>query len=348
MIWQEVWKWKGPERARLFLWKSFHKALPTNLRLSKWSNRSPNCDWCYTDIETILSNLEHQLASTFFGGEAFPCHWVYHGPVPMSAYFGGTPQFREDTVWYDPEFGSWDKAETWSFDPDNQWWQMNLEITRASLEHSQGRYLISGCGLGGISDVIANLWGVEETLMAMAEKPEVFAFLRDRMVTCFQEMYDEVYGITASQQPGSFNWLQVWAPGRMTTLQSDISCMISPLMFEDLILQEIQDETEHVDYALYHLDGPDAIKHLDALLSVDTLNGIQWVSGAGASQNPLDWLDLLQRIQKAGKIIDVSCPPDLVKPLLNQIDRRLVILTIRCKDEEHVSSCLAELDRIGI
>jgi hypothetical protein len=33
-------------------------------------------------------------------------------------------------------------------------------------------------------------------------------------------------------------------------------------------------------YSLFHLDGPGALKHLDSLLELDALDGIQWVSGA--------------------------------------------------------------------
>ena len=302
----------------------------------------------YTDFDTLTYNFESELENTFYGGEAFPCHWLYHGPVPMSAYFGGEPEFRPDTVWYAPRYrDNWDAARTWAFDPGNRWWRMALDLTRRSLERAQGRYLVSGCGLGGLADVIANLWGVEPLLMRAADEPEVIRDLLGRMVAAFRTMYEELYEMARPRQEGYFDWLRTWAPGRVCTLQNDISCMVSPQMFRDVFLEEIRQETEHADYALYHLDGPGAIQHLDALLSLENLHAIQWTPGAGVSNDPMDWLDLFRRIQAGGKKAWISCPPERVRDLLSKIDRQAVYLRIRCDNEPAARACLAELDRIG-
>ena len=301
----------------------------------------------YTDFETIAWNFEASLDSTFYGGEAFPCHWIYHGPVPMSAYFGGEPEFRPDTVWYAPRYDNWEAARTWAFDPGNRWWQMALDLTRRSLERARGRYLVSGCGLSGLADVIANLWGVEATLMQAAVEPETIVGLLQRMVAAFRKMHDDLYEMTRPYQDGSFDWRRTWAPGRMCSLQNDISCMVSPAMFREVFLDEIRQEARHVDHTIYHLDGPGAIQHLDALLEIEELHCVQWVPGAGASEDPMDWLPLLRRIQGKGRKVQVSCPPERVGALLSEIDRQAVYLSIYCRDEKSARACLAELDRIG-
>ena len=54
------------------------------------------------------------------------------------------------------------------------------------------------------------------------------------------------------------------------------------------------------------LDGPDAIRHLDSLLSLPKLSGIQWIPGAG-SPSVSEWIPLLKRIQKAGKLQHLIC-----------------------------------------
>ena len=65
-------------------------------------------------------------------------------------------------------------------------------------------------------------------------------------------------------------------------LQSDFSYMISPRMFERLILPDLTACCEALEYAFYHLDGKGEIKHLDMLLSIERLRGIQWIPGDGA------------------------------------------------------------------
>lgn len=302
----------------------------------------------WTDYETIAFNFESDLETTFYGGEAFPSLWVYHGPVPMSAYFGGKPEFLPNTVWYALCYDNWEAAKTWVFDPANPWWQMALRLTRQLLVRSRGRYLVSGCGVGGLADVIANLWGSESMLIQAAMEPEVITDLLSRMVAAFRTMYDELYEITSPYQEGYFDWLDLWAPGRICTLQNDLSCMVSPVMFRDIFIEEIRQEARHVDYACYHLDGPGAIQHLDALLSIAELRLIQWVPGAGASANPMDWLDLFRRIQAKGRKVLIDCPPGQVRNLLSKIDRQAVYLSIECRDENAAQTCLAELGRIGV
>jgi len=301
----------------------------------------------YTDPKTVFHNLDARLASTFYGGEALPRHWVYLGPVPLSSYMGCEPHFEPDTVWHSKLYEAWNTLDEIRFDPSNRWYQLLCDLTHASARRAEGHYLVSGQGFGCVSDVIANMWGSEHTLLAMAERPETIKTIAQRLVDISKRLYDEVDAITAPCQDGSFDWISLWAPGRMWTLQSDLCCMISPAMFEDYVLEELRQEAEHVDYSFYHLDGPGAVQHLDALLSIKALDGIQWVPGAGASQDPLDWIDLFLRVQKAGKKLQINCPPDRISELLDTISKQGVCLVISCSDQDSAEEVLCTLERIG-
>jgi 5-methyltetrahydrofolate--homocysteine methyltransferase len=52
------------------------------------------------------------------------------------------------------------------------------------------------------------------------------------------------------------------------------------------------------------LDGPDAVRHLPAILGLERLNCVQWIQGAGQPL-PSQWLPLLQRIQSGGKSVQL-------------------------------------------
>ena len=311
----------------------------------------PMCDDVpdkYINASATLHNLDAALESTFYGGEAIPAHWVYLGPVPLSGYMGCGMHFEADTVWHSQRFASWDDGVDLTFDPSNQWFQLLCEITCASLQRAKGRYLVSGQGFGCVSDVLADLWGCESTLMAMLERPEVVKAATQRLVNISKALFDQLDALATPHQQGSFDWLNLWAPGRIWTLQSDICCMLSPRTFRDFVLDELRQEAEHVDFSFYHLDGPGAIKHLDAILSIEALDGIQWVPGAGAVADPLEWLDLFHRVQQAGKKLYIFCPPERAKPLLSKISRKDVCLDIWCTDQSCAEDILLELDRIGI
>ena len=301
------------------------------------------------DADTIIHNLRATMTSRFYGGEAFPSYWIFPITMPMSAFLGCEPIFKETTAWQFPVFDAWD-GENWKpirFDPDNRWWKAICELTRRIAAEPELPCLLSACGLGGISDVIANLWGSEAVLVAMMDDLEGLRGIRDRLIDAFRVMYDHLYEMVLPRQEGYFDWLNVWAPGRMCTSQSDISCMMSSRMFDDLFIEEIRQEAKHVDYFFYHLDGPEAIRHLDSLLDIEELDGIQWVPGAGASQDPMDWIELFLRIQERGKKIFITCPPERVESLLNTISHRGVYLSTYCGTENDARETLSTLKRLG-
>jgi hypothetical protein len=92
--------------------------------------------------------------------------------------------------------------------------------------------------------------------------------------------------------------------GRAYPVSCDFICMISPKMFQDAILPSLYAEIQWLDHSIYHLDGPGALRHLDALLDLPELDGIQWVFGAG-NEPARKWIDVYKRIQAAGKCIQL-------------------------------------------
>lgn len=51
--------------------------------------------------------------------------------------------------------------------------------------------------------------------------------------------------------------------------------------FEKFVLYELEKLKDYLEYMVWHLDGPDEIKHLDILLSLPYIKAIQVVPGAG-------------------------------------------------------------------
>ena len=95
--------------------------------------------------------------------------------------------------------------------------------------------------------------------------------------------------------------------------------MISPDMFKEFILPELMEEIEWLDgKTIFHLDGPGALKHLDMLLEIPKLAGIQWVYGAG-QPTAAYWVPVLKKIQAAGKLIHIHIVPEDLDVLLEEI-----------------------------
>ena len=97
--------------------------------------------------------------------------------------------------------------------------------------------------------------------------------------------------------------------------------MISPQMFETFVLPDLAVCCEELDFAFYHLDGRGQIPHLDLLLSLEQLHGIQWIPGEG-QPSPGAWLPLLKRIVDAGKLCQLYVSADDARTIVRELGGR--------------------------
>ena len=82
-----------------------------------------------------------------------------------------------------------------------------------------------------------------------------------------------------------------------------------------------------LDYAFYHLDGRGQIAHVDHLLSLPRLRGIQWVPGDG--NPPAEcWLPLLKRIRDGGKLCQVFVSAEGALTIVRELGGQGFLLAI--------------------
>ena len=98
-------------------------------------------------------------------------------------------------------------------------------------------------------------------------------------------------------------------------------------MYERFILPELNDVCDFLDYSVYHFDGQEQIRHLDALLSIKKLRAIQWTHVAGQPK-PSMFIPVLKKIQQAGKNLILIPTADEVPVLLDNLSSRGLHLLI--------------------
>ncbi len=308
----------------------------------------------YIDPETVLHNVDCYIESAFWGAEAFPNHAVYMGPMFLCTYLGCEPVFEARTTWYKKPYAEFAELKALGFDRNNKWWKLIQEITRRSAEHARGRYLVSqGSSILAAFDLIAELIGTESTLVAMLEYHDEIRALRDRIINWELETYDVIYNLLRPFQEGTIDGMKVWAPGQVLYNQCDLSVMISPGMFRDLVAEEMRRLLGHVDFGIYHLDGEEQIKHLDVLLEIDAVKMIQFVPVNKSSdiipRDPLKWIALYRRIIESGRKAFIISPAERVADLLGKIPREGAFLHVTgCKDEQSARHVIATLEKIGV
>jgi hypothetical protein len=293
----------------------------------------------WTDPDYTTAVADHAHRHTYYGGEAIPASFINLGPGIMATYFGSEPVFAPDTVWFQPVPFAWDDFPR--FDPTSRWWRLTQEMTRRRAEALAGQAWVGLTDLGGASDVLAALRGTEALLLDMALNPEPIPAAMEVLTATWRHCFDELWAITREHAEGCVMWLGLWAPGRMYNIQSDFCCMVSPAMFEWFIAPELETLCRFLDHSLYHLDGPDALKHLDRLLAIPELGGIQWTPGAGHPPT-VEWLPMLKKVQAAGKRLHLHGPISDAERLLRALRPEGVVFHTAASTEEEARDLLRQ------
>lgn len=197
--------------------------------------------------------------------------------------------------------------------------------------------------LNGPTEVLSGLRDPQRFAMDFYDNPDALVPAIRAVQDAWFEAYDRASTIV-HDCGGYFCWMGVWSARPMSDLQSDVSCLISRAMFDTYFLPFIVEQARRIDRTIYHLDGPDAVRHLDSLLAVPEIDAIQWVQGAGAGRMT-EWVDLLKRIQDGGKLIWAMCDPDEVVPLTRALDPSGLLLVVRAESQAQADMLVIDAER---
>ncbi len=297
----------------------------------------------WTDMEYVIKSTREKFASTFFGGESYPELYPNLGPDILGATLGCELEFGEDTSWAHPVIHEWKDAPQLKFDPENKWWKKIRSMTEEAVKDAGGDYLVGITDLHPGADGVVSLRGPERTCLDLFDHPDEVKKAVFDILDVFKEQVSSLYEITSKNQEGSTNWMGIWHPGKWYVTSCDFICMISTEMFSEFVLPELLQEIEWLDATIFHLDGPGALKHLDALLEIPGLDGIQWVYGAG-QPTASHWIPVLKKIQKAGKLIQVYIEPNDLDALLENLEPEGVMYVASVKTEQDAKDILKKAE----
>jgi hypothetical protein len=254
--------------------------------------------------------FQKRLESIQFYGDSYPNWLPYFGPGIVSGFLGGPvkPSAEQVTVWFEVDKPiAYDDLHM-QYDAGNPWWRRVLEATSAAVDSWGNNVAIGHTDMGGVMDILASFRTTNSLLYDLYECPdEVIRCSRD-ITQAWLRYYDETYKIVKATGRGTSFWAPLLSKGRGYMLQCDFSAMISPKMFEQFALDDLTTLCNSLDHAFYHLDGPGAVRHLDILLSIKSLKGIQWVPGSGCPGHS-NWLPLLKRIRDGRKLCQIYVNP---------------------------------------
>jgi hypothetical protein len=311
---------------------------------------SPSSEAFYSDARERARHNHFVLSHHDFPLDMIPSSDTMIGPGSLALCLGSEPGFSESTVWFGSTMEREENPEQRGplrFDPENRWWKIHEATLRECVELARGRYLVGCPDLVEIIDILASLRDMSRLFMDMIERPQWVSEKLREINEVYFEVYDRIYEIIRLPDGGSvFEAFKLWGPGKTAKVQCDAATMFSPEMFREFVVPQLRDQCAFLDYSMYHLDGREQFRHLDALLEIEELDAIEWTPNAKLplGGNP-QWFDLYRRILDAGKSVQVYMVwAHEIVPVLDAIGNEGVYILGLFKDRAEVESVARQIE----
>lgn len=278
-----------------------------------------NCTDFSISPEQIIDRIDYEISTSHFLGDAFPCCSMHgFGPGVIAAFLGATLDNSTGRVWFHPPSRKSIGEIHFRFDPDNVWFRRLCDICRAGMERWQGQVLMTMTDLGGNLDILSAFRPGEELLMDLYDEPDEVKRLAWEAHEAWHQYFDALNAVLQPTNPGYSHWAQIYSEKPSYILQCDFSYMIGPDMFDEFVRPELAASCRRLGNSFYHLDGKGQIPHLDSVLSIPELGGVQWVPGDGAP-DCRHWPEIYQKIAAANKNIQLCGGFDVLDAVTEQL-----------------------------
>ena len=272
--------------------------------------------------------------------------WPNLGPELLSACMGAPLTFGESTSWSTPTLHDWNDLSNLQIDHNNEYTRTLLAMLRLGLEMGKGKFVVGITDIHPGADLAASFRDPQQLCVDLVDAPERVHALNRQIYWAFFEFYEMQRRIMLDAgQILTTGWAPLYCMnGRYYIPSCDFSILVSTGMFREFFLPEILAEIAWLDRSLYHLDGPGALRHLDTLLDIPKLDGIQFVYGDGAKP-ATRWIKIYQKIQDAGKTLHIFVDPDEVDFFIEHLKPEGVMLQTEARSVEEADAILAKVAR---
>jgi len=324
--------WDDSRERWTALWEGRHLGRPCmTITAPSGSNypepRAATPEEYWLDPDYLARLAIARVENTHWGGEAIPSILLMGGWVIC---YGAIPHFEWNTIWHEPLTVDWDNPPTFELNWDDPWLKRYEAVYQASLDIAGWDDFMVGrpCILPA-NDILVAIISNDEFLPGLYEHPEwmrqailTLSRCQTEVIKHFQAMAEKTHAFPQ----GNPQWMTFWAPEPYMSTQSDVSCMLSPAMFDEFIVPDLDEMGNAFGSMWYHLDGARARQHLPSLLSLPYMRVIQFIPEPDFPPNGEDWLELYKEIQAGGKAVHISVAPDRIEPLVRQLDPALLII----------------------
>lgn len=293
----------------------------------------------YMHPQTVAQREDSRLCSKTFPLDLMPIAIPDINTLPLALYLGAEPSFSRGNIWYRHTDLSPENDRNLIFDPGNQWFRNHLSIFEAVRERNRGRYFVGLPALVPNLDALVELRGAQDLMMDLVTHPEWVHEKLKELNRVFFEVYPRMLPFALDEKGWSTQgYFMFRGPGKVGITHCDTAALISVDMFKEFVIPHVAGQCDYLDYSLYHVDGPQALRTVDPLLEVESLTALQFTPGPQVPQggDPC-WFGLYRKIKAAGKsVMAVWIEPGEIKPLLDAVGPEGMYLMINLIEERQI------------
>lgn len=183
-----------------------------------------------------------------------------------------------------------------------EWLDKYIEFCDLLVSQSHGRFVCGQPILRGPADLLGSAIGQQQLIFDMVDYPEeikkqlnAYADLLAGVLEKTRKCADRILGGTA------MGFYHLWCPGESLWFQDDLTSLMSPKLYEDLLLDVHKRLSQLVEYTMIHLHMSSAYL-VDYLLEMDGLKAIQLNKDIGGPSVEM-MLPLMKKILEAKNLV---------------------------------------------
>jgi hypothetical protein len=252
--------------------------------------------------------FENSVGRYQYLAEAMPGYMLSWGSmlVTLAVFAGGDYDYEGSTA-YIKQMPDLYARSLPQFDANCPVAERLTKIYRELGSAAKGRGYLNPPVMIDAMTTLSRFRGTEQLCLDLVERPDKVKRWSSTMTEMYNAIYEHFFQLVTSLGFGdTTSWLHVMAEGRYEAVQCDFAVTLSPEMFREFVLPDLQAMTECLDFSLYHLDGVEQMRFLDLLRECPALRGIQWNPQPGVG-SPLDFVDDFRQIRERDFCLYIDC-----------------------------------------
>jgi hypothetical protein len=295
------------------------------------------------DYDRLYSEMEECPGDFIFGASAFwGIPWVEAAlgcPIRVNHSTGSL--YAEKPPAFDGP------ASVPDFDPGSPWIKKLVEFLDLLARHSAGRYPLATTRMRGVADLLAALYGGENFLFAMMERPEEVREVCGKLA----RFYIEIGRIQLEHIPpfhggvGSF-YYHLWAPAGTVWHQEDSVMLLSPELYGEFILPWDRDIFGAFPGNIMHFHSTGGYIPVDEVLSLGPTAVEMHIDSGGPSAEKL-YDTHLRILEKCPLIIWGAMTDADLDWIFSRLPDRGVAVNVAVEDHAKARAILAKYGTKG-